>query len=136
MLDLILCVDDDPITLMLCKKVIRKSSFANEIITANNGEEAIQFFDKIKQNISKNETPNLPQLILLDLNMPIMGGWEFLDCFSTETYAEFNSVKVVILSSTIDPEDLNNAKKYPVVIDFLPKPVTTSMLEYLANKIK
>ncbi len=136
MLDLILCVDDDPITLMLCKKVIGKSSFSNEIITAKNGEEAIHFFDNIKQNSSENETPNIPQLILLDLNMPIMGGWEFLDCFSTETYAEFNSVKVVILSSTIDPEDLNNAKKYPVVIDFLPKPVTTTMLEYLAEKIK
>lgn len=135
MLDLILCVDDDPITLMLAKKVISKASFSNEIISAKNGEEALHYFDTIKQN-NGNETQKLPQLIFLDLNMPVMGGWEFLDSFNSTIYEEFNAVKVIILSSTIDPEDLNKAKKYPVVIDFLPKPITTSMLEYLIEKIK
>ena len=48
MLDLILCVDDDPITLMLCKMVIAKSSFASEIITAQNGEEALNYFDDLE----------------------------------------------------------------------------------------
>jgi chemotaxis protein histidine kinase CheA len=45
MLDTILCIDDDAITLMLCKKVIIKSSFSHEIITAQNGEEALQYFE-------------------------------------------------------------------------------------------
>lgn len=133
MLDLILCVDDDPITLMLCKKVICKTTFSNEIITAQNGEEALKYFDSIKLNdtISKKQ----PQLIFLDLNMPVMGGWEFLDSFCTSNYSEFNTTtKVVILSSTIDPEDLEKAKKYPMVIDFLSKPITLSMLDYLSNK--
>ncbi len=131
MLDLILCVDDDPITLMLCKKVINKASFSNEIITAKNGEEALHYFDELKQNNEKK----VPQLIFLDLNMPIMGGWEFLDSFNNENYSNFNSVKIIILSSTIDPEDLKKAEKYPAVIDFLPKPITTSMLEYIIDKI-
>ncbi len=136
MLDLILCVDDDPITLMLSKKVISKASFSNEIITAKNGEEALHYFDTLKQN-TPNEDQKLPKLIFLDLNMPVMGGWEFLDSFNSNTYKDFNdAVKVIILSSTIDPEDLNKAKQYPVVIDFLPKPITTSMLEYLIEKIK
>ena len=136
MLDQILCVDDDPITLMLCKKVIIKSSFSNEIITSQNGEEALNYFNTIKHSNNKNKPIPQPQLIFLDLNMPVMGGWEFLDCFNSEEFSEFNSIKVVVLSSTIDPEDFEKSKQYPMVIDFLSKPISQSMLEHLKNKLK
>ncbi|MDR7210394.1 response regulator [Flavobacterium piscis] len=132
MLEQILCIDDDPITLMLCKKVIEKASFSTEIITAQNGEEALRFFNELKY--SKNKAKK-PQLIFLDLNMPVMGGWEFLDHFTSVDYEEFNSISIIVLSSTINPEDLAKAKKYPVVIDFLSKPISKSMLEYLKNKM-
>ncbi|CAM2961845.1 response regulator [Flavobacterium frigoris] len=134
MLDLILCVDDDPITLMLSKKVIFKTTFTHEIITAQNGEEALQFFDSIRH---KGADFNIrPQLIFLDLNMPVMGGWEFLDSFNSLAYSDFNTTtKIVILSSTIDPADLEKAKTYPMVIDFLSKPITLSMLDYLSKKV-
>lgn len=135
MLDQILCIDDDPITLMLSKKVIKKASFSNEIITSQNGEEALHYFNKIKHTNIESKSKNHPQLIFLDLNMPVMGGWEFLDIFNTIDYSEFNTIKVVILSSTIDPEDLEKAKTYPMVIDFLSKPITPAMLEYLKNQI-
>ena len=135
MLDQILCIDDDPITLMLCKKVIIKCAFSNEIITAQNGEEALSYFNNIKTANNQNKVIQHPQLVFLDLNMPVMGGWEFLDYFSRSEFSEFHNVKVVVLSSTIDPEDLQNAKKYPMVIDFLSKPITQSMLEYLKNQI-
>ena len=135
MFDKILFVDDDPITLMLCKKVIAKSSFANEIATAQDGEEALKYFNTLKYDNTKKITDKIPQLIFLDLNMPVMGGWEFLDHFTSDAYAEFSETKVIILSSTIDPEDLERAKKHPVIIDFLSKPITTSMLEYLKSKL-
>jgi CheY-like chemotaxis protein len=135
MLDLIMCIDDDPITLMLLKKVINKAAFSKEIITAQNGEEALEFFKLLKNTPTKDTTMSLPQLIFLDLNMPVMGGWEFLDCFNTPEYLNFNDIKVVILSSTIDPEDISKSKTYPIVIDFLPKPITTSILDYLKTKI-
>lgn len=131
MLDTILCVDDDPIALMLSKMVINKSMFSNEIITAKNGKEALNYFRIFKQTSSGKK----PQLIFLDLNMPIMGGWEFLDCFSTNEYADYNTIKVIILSSTIDPEDLEKSKTYPMVLDFLPKPISKEMLEYVKTKI-
>ncbi|MNL49817.1 hypothetical protein D3C87_1727780 [compost metagenome] len=68
--------------------------------------------------------------------MPVMGGWEFLDHFTSEDYNEFNTAaSVIVLSSTIDPEDLAKAKKYPIIIDFLSKPITQPMLEYLKKKI-
>jgi len=136
MLDQILCVDDDPITLMLCKKVIIKSSFSNEIITSQNGEEALSYFNTIKYTNNKNKPIPQPQLIFLDLNMPVMGGWEFLDSFNSQEFSEFSTIKVVVLSSTIDPEDLEKSKQYPMVIDFLSKPISQSMLEYLKNKLK
>ena len=68
MIDLILCVDDDPITLMLCKMVISRSMFAKEIVTAQNGEEALEYFDEMRLNNLGNEINNYPKLILLDLN--------------------------------------------------------------------
>ena len=132
MLDTILCVDDDPITLMLCKMVINKALFSNKIITAKNGEDALNYFKTLKDT----GTGIKPQLIFLDLNMPIMGGWEFLDSFSTAEYSEYNTINVIILSSTIDPEDLEKAKKYPMVLDFLSKPITKEMLEYVKTKIQ
>ncbi|MFD1602686.1 response regulator [Flavobacterium artemisiae] len=135
MLEQILCIDDDPITLMLCKKVISKSSFSHEIITAQNGEEALHHFNNLKYTNNKNNVNKKPELIFLDLNMPIMGGWEFLDHFTSPDYAEFNTASVIVLSSTIDPEDLLKAKKYPIIIDFLSKPITQPMLEYLKKKM-
>ena len=62
MLDKILCVDDDAITLMLCKMVIVKSSFSKEIVTATNGEEALNYFKMLKNNSSEE----IPQMIFLD----------------------------------------------------------------------
>ncbi len=132
MLDLILCVDDDPITLMLCKMVITRSAFAEEIIRSQNGEEALNYFDDLKLNNLGNEIKRYPKLIFLDLNMPVMGGWEFLDHFSREDYrAAFKDCKVIVLSSTIDPDDINKAKTYPMVLDFLSKPISKAMLEDL-----
>lgn len=131
MLEKILCIDDDPITLMLCKMVITKALFSNEIATAKNGEEALKYYDTLKIT----STIKKPQLIFLDLNMPVMNGWEFLDSFVTAEYSEYHDTKVIILSSTIDPQDLEKSKKYPMVIDFLSKPISKEMLEFLKDKI-
>jgi CheY-like chemotaxis protein len=115
--------------------VITKASFSNEIATAKNGEEALKYFNILKQTNSNGDSKKQPQLIFLDLNMPVMGGWDFLDSFSTTEYSDYNGTKVIILSSTIDPEDLEKSKKYPMVIDFLSKPISKEMLEYIKEII-
>ncbi|WP_269223363.1 response regulator [Flavobacterium sp. IMCC34518] len=130
MLELIMCIEDDPITIMLFKKVVQKAVFAKEIIYATNGEEAINLI----HDLSKQQT--IPQLIFLDLNMPIMGGWEFLDLFNDSDYFNLNYTKVIILSSTIDPKDIKKSKTYPNVIDFLSKPITVEKLNFLKYKIE
>jgi CheY-like chemotaxis protein len=131
MVEKIFCVDDDPITLMLCKKVIERASFANEIDTAQNGEEAIEYFEWLKDNPN---TP-YPTLTLLDLNMPVMNGWEFLDIYSKRNYHEhFKNAKFIVLSSTIDPHDIEKISGYSMIIDFLSKPITKEMIENLKLK--
>ncbi|RXR30641.1 response regulator [Flavobacterium piscinae] len=131
MLKTILCVDDDPITLMLCKKVIKKAEFSEDVMFANNGQEAYELFQTLVSKKNKSEEFQLPQLIFLDLNMPVMNGWEFLDLFNKTISNEFSQTKVIILSSTIDPADYNKAKQYDVVSHFLSKPITVEMLENL-----
>jgi CheY-like chemotaxis protein len=136
MLDKILCIEDDSITLMLYKMVIKKTSFSNSTDTARSGQEALDYFKKFKEFNSDGEPKNnQPQLIFLDLNMPIMDGWEFLDNFSTLEYSDFNHIKVIILSSTINPSDIEKSKKYSMVIDFLSKPISKEMLEYVKARI-
>lgn len=131
MLDKILCVDDDPITLMLCRKVVEKVEFAKEIIIAQNGQEAIQYFDDLFEERKGNDSIEYPKLVLLDLNMPVMDGWEFLESYITKGYQDiFVSTRFIVLSSSIDPYDINRSKTYPV-IGFLSKPVTKEMLENL-----
>ena len=134
MLKKILCVDDDPITLMLCKKVIEKTSFAQEIVTAQNGEEALQYFKKIVTEINNGSIVEYPKLVLLDLNMPVMNGWEFLDAYSKNEFQDILTSKFIVLSSTIDPDDVKKSKAYNMVADFMSKPITTEMLENLKNK--
>lgn len=127
----ILCVDDDPITLMLYKMVIRKAEFAQEIATARNGEEALAFFSN--GNVAA-QNQDYPRLIFLDLNMPVMGGWEFLDHFN-EKHLLFIDTKVIVLSSTIDPTDIEKSKTYPMVIDFQSKPISKEMLANLKKTL-
>jgi CheY-like chemotaxis protein len=131
MLKTILCVDDDPITLMLCKKVIKKAEFSEDVMFANNGLEAYELFQSLASKKQNDEEIELPELVFLDLNMPVMNGWEFLDLFNDKISSEFMQTKVIILSSTIDPADYNKAKQYDVVSHFLSKPITVEMLENL-----
>lgn len=130
----ILCIDDDPIALMLCKKVISKFQFSEEVFVAKNGAEALNLLEN-SHDILQSEN-NAPELIFLDLNMPVMGGWEFLDHITSEEFPYSNQIPVVILSSTIDPQDVARAKEYSVVLDFVSKPITKETLMYLSEKIR
>ncbi|HEY0054048.1 MAG TPA: response regulator [Pedobacter sp.] len=131
MLDKILFVDDDHIALVLNQKLVEKTNFAKSIVTASNGELALEYFSKLLQ--SKADPSQYPQFIFLDLNMPIMDGWEFLTRFSEPTYDVFRETKIVVLSSSINPQDLARSKNYDMVIDFISKPITAELLEKLGK---
>jgi CheY-like chemotaxis protein len=119
----VLFIDDDPITLMLCKKVIEKTQFALHVDTLTNGKDALKYLNEIYEKGSKI----YPDLIFLDLNMPIMDGWEFLDALSKTNLYDSN-LNIIILSSTIDPKDIEKAKNYNIVKNFISKPITAENL--------
>ena len=108
--------------------------FAKEIITAKHGLEAIEYFDNLFEESKVNDSIVYPKLVLLDLNMPVLDGWEFLESYMRKEYDNlFSSTKFIVLSSSVDPYDINRSKSYPV-IGFLSKPITKEMLENLKHQ--
>ena len=131
MIPLVLSVDDDKVTQMLNQMIFTRCGFSKTSITCMNGKEALQFFEnKITEG---NLAHNLPNLIFLDLNMPVMDGWEFLNAFTAYYTAAFPATKIVILSSTINPLEKEKALENKNVIEFLCKPLTLEMLSLLKN---
>lgn len=130
MINKVLCIDDDSISLTISKLLLQRTGFANQIFTAIDGSDALFYFEKL---FAENSNPleAAPNLILLDINMPVMNGWEFLDAYIKLYYEKLPNTKVVILSSTIDPEDLLHAKEYAVVAEFVSKPLSVENLAEL-----
>ena len=111
----ILLVDDDPIFLTLAELAIKKERTDVEIFKAFNGEEAINF-------LSDQEV----DVIYLDLNMPIMNGWEFLDaCIEKDQ----TNNKIFVLTSSIDPSDKKRAEENPLVTSMLEKPLNKEKID-------
>ncbi|GEO08398.1 response regulator [Segetibacter aerophilus] len=131
MINKVLCIDDDQITLVLCEMVIKKAGFAAEVFTAKNGREGLAWFSAYFSKTNKSEKQDPPQLIFLDLNMPVMNGWDFLEDYLMKYADRLPDTKVVIISSTVNPEDFSRANRYEIVIDFINKPLTTEGLDDL-----
>jgi len=130
MINKMLCVDDDSISLTISKLLLKRTGFADQIFTAIDGSDALIYFEThFAENLNPQETA--PNLILLDINMPVMNGWEFLDAYIAKYAEKLPNTKVVILSSTIDPEDLLHAKEYAVVVEFVSKPLSVENLAEL-----
>ncbi len=133
MINKVLCVDDDSISLTISKLLLKRTGFAENILTAVDGHDALFYFEKLFVD-HLNPEQEAPNLILLDINMPVMNGWEFLDAYIDQYGSKLKNTKVVILSSTIDPEDFARAKKYTIVAQFLSKPLSVeNLLELREN---
>jgi CheY-like chemotaxis protein len=112
--DAIFLVDDDPINNLINRRLLGKVGIGDRIDEFLSGEKALEKIIELN--------PNDSLLIFLDINMPVINGWEFLD-----RYGEIfpNRVdKIVILSSSIDFQDRQRANEYPIVSGFLEKPLT------------
>lgn len=122
----ILYIDDDTIASFFFKKVCSVINRNNLVINiAKNGEEALDFIKK---------TDVMPELLFVDLNMPIMDGWQFLDHFKEINNQQKEKSVAVIVSSTLNPEEIDKAKEYNNVVKFISKPITTELVEDLLNK--
>lgn len=125
----VLCINDSEISSLIMKRLISKTAFAEEVINVYNGQEALDYYLKLTETPS--EIPSAPDLILLDIEMPEMDGWGFLDLFTQKFLPLFPNTKVVITSFSVDDNDFERAKQYACVIDFLNTPITAGYLENL-----
>lgn len=111
----ILLVDDDPISNMVTEMMLEDADASTEIKIVTNGKEAIEYLEK-------NEA-NFPELILLDINMPLMGGFDFLDYW--EQRGLTGNSKICLLTTSIHQRDKHRSRNYSDVIAYVEKPLTS-----------
>ncbi|QNK77468.1 response regulator [Winogradskyella undariae] len=127
-IDVACIIDDDPIFIFGAKRMMQLSNFCNSFMVFKNGQEAI---NNLKPIMNSDEA--IPNVILLDINMPIMDGWQFLDEFvKIESH---KSITIYIVSSSIDPVDLNRAKRYDNITDYIIKPISFKKLESILQGV-
>jgi CheY-like chemotaxis protein len=118
---LIYIIDDDDIFVFVVRKLLLKSNHFDEVINIGNGLEAIDLL------IYEYETnKKLPEIIFLDLNMPVLDGWQFLDQVEKLPFKEL--LRIYIISSSIDVKEIEKAKTYSTVKSFVSKPITVEWL--------
>lgn len=125
-LNCILLIDDDAAVNFIHNKIIQTSGCAKEIAIARNGLEALEFL-----KTRDGEKYPQPDLIFLDINMPVMNGWEFLDKYEELDNEQKGKELIVMLTTSLNPEDKEKAKKIGNINNFHTKPLS---LEHL-NKI-
>lgn len=120
-------IDDNPDDNFYHERVIKKSNAAEKVISETSALEALQYLKS-----GKDDTRPQPDLIFLDINMPGMNGWEFLDEYQKLDKELQGHVIVIMLTTSENPDDQLRAIK--VVPDFRTKPVTAEMLEEIISK--
>ncbi len=123
-------IDDDQIYQLVMRRTIEQSGAIESILQFYDGEEAINYFKQMH-----NSPEGLPELIFLDINMPFMDGWQFLDEFIKIPFHSDYKKTIFIISSSSTTEDLNKAKKYNVVAGYHVKPITKDKFEEILQSI-
>ena len=118
-----LIVDDDPQNNILSKMALRKSLGEVQVTDFIIPERGLEYIQSEFSLATGEKT-----ILLLDLNMPTMSGWEFLEKFETLEDQIKNQFDIYILSSSIDPRDIEKAKENPLIINFIEKPLGKKML--------
>ena len=120
----VLLIDDDEINNFISVKLIKKALLNTEITACLNGKLAIELL----VDIQKNDPDKLPDYILLDINMPIMNGWEFLDEYKRLNIDPLGQSRIFIISSSVFSNDINKARSYQLVQNFISKPLNVDKI--------
>src|SRR6218665_331742 len=121
----VMCIiDDDPIYQILINKIIALSDTDYEIIRFKNGKEALDSFT--------HDSNSLPEIILLDLEMPIMDGWDFMSEIDKHVT---DQTAIYIVSSSISYEDKEKAKTFPKIKGYFSKPINSDIIQEITKPV-
>ncbi len=121
----IMLVDDDVNTNIYNEIILNQVEAAEEIVIYQNGKGAIEYLEKGDNNVD---------LVFLDINMPIMNGWEFLEKYQKLEEAKKAGSVIVMLTTSMNPDDRQKAREFGLVENFINKPLTPDALQEILNR--
>jgi CheY-like chemotaxis protein len=135
MLKSVLVIDDAESVCIGSKAILLSSGFAQNVTTYTDAREALKYFSNYFDRKRKGQPVEpAPELILLDLMMPAMGGWLFVEDFMRKYSERLPDTKIVIITSSVDPEDFRKFTEYNhLVLDFLHKPLGEEQVDDLTQ---
>ncbi|MBI1182934.1 response regulator [bacterium] len=124
-------IDDDEINNFICTNILKKINFSDDVVAFESGTEALEV---LKKAIAMGDAEQIPDVIFLDINMPIMNGWDFLEEYKQLKSDIDKTVSLFMLSSSIYQADVEKSKQYGEVVDFVTKPLNAEILNEIKDK--
>lgn len=124
-------IDDDKIYQFTAKKMLEATGMAKSIQSFYDGSEALAFFS----GENSKDVSNLPDVIFLDIIMPVMNGWEFLDEYEKLCNGFPKTMSLYVVSSSVDDADIRRSRQYGSVTDYIVKPITRMRYQELLEGI-
>lgn len=123
MLNKIILIDDNEATNFLHKKILQKENFSKEILTFQMGQQALDYLAEEKNKV--------PELLFVDINMPTMDAWEFLEGFDTLSRKEKKEIKIILLTTSLSPQDEKKISELSNVERIMMKPLSEELLKQI-----
>lgn len=119
----VLLIDDDKVTNYYNQRIVNKHAEIKDAVAVTSGKNALEYLKEAQQGLVEK-----PSLIFLDINMPAMNGWEFVDHYNKLDKSFTKDIKLVMLTTSNNPDDLNRSKTIEGIDDFINKPLSVNIL--------
>ena len=127
----IMLIDDNEIDNLINQKMIESASICDRIFVHTGAKSAIEFLKNMEKLAVDSKEGLLPEIIFLDIDMPLMDGFQFLDEFEKLSESTREHSKIIMLTSSLNPLDMQKAKKNKLIVKYLNKPLSQENLKKL-----